>query len=434
MKLNKIVLAIAVLGGVVTMPAAWAQEESLVKISGFGTLSAVRTDTDAIGYRVGQQPTNSIKPNDWSLTPDSLLGVQLDIAQKSDLSATVQVVSRHRTTNAIEPTFDWAFVKYQFNPQWRVRIGRVLTPALMDSEFRYVGYANVYARPNNDLYPIYPLNNHDGIDLNYQGPLAGGVFNVSGFAGTSKYKVPANADGSLDYSYEVKNLGGVRIGWETDGLTLSAGYTSLTSIGLIGSGTAALLQVRDAAQTAVTNFGAQCPSCINPVNSISNSVSSSAGVLKLSDLGVRYSLDDWGFWGEYIRTEVGEGLVNAGESYVVGVNKVINSWTPYLTLSRQSTTLMAAKTVNAAEIAAIPIPALRAALTGYNSGIVPVDTSRHSFAAGTRWDFAKNMAFKGELSHVVLDVTTNPLIYPRVAGTARPDSFNLITLALDFVF
>ncbi len=415
--------------------SAFAQSEGLFAFKGFGTISASRTYTDSAGYVNAVQPAKAGRPDQWTFSPETLLGAQLDIAPKSDVSATVQVIAKHRNTDQVQADVEWAFIKYQFHPSWRLRAGRVLTPAFMDSEYRYVGYANTYVRPAQEIYAQYPLSTHDGLDINYRASVGGGIVNLTGYAGTAKIDGPANPDGSLAFTYGSTDLKGFRAAWENESLNLSAGITRVTSAGISGAGTTPLLSVLTAAKAASANFGAVCPSCQNAVTALTTTLIDASGVFTVMDVGARYTMDDWVFWGEYATTRPNEALFRSTNLFTLGASRTFGNFTPFVTVSRATWLESGSNAaVSAAEIAAIPAQPLRVALNAYNATVMPPDNSRHSVAVGTRWDVAKNIALKGELWRVSLDSPVNAPVFPMAAGVPRETSFNVVTFALDFVF
>jgi hypothetical protein len=61
--------------------------------------------------------------------------------------------------------------------------------------------------------------------------------------------------------------------------------------------------------------------------------------------------------------------------------------------------------------------------------------NQHTVATGVRWDFAKNLDFKLQLSQVTLDSLDDPAAFANLQPGARVgDKAHLISLALDFLF
>ncbi|SFU63041.1 hypothetical protein SAMN05216552_1006116 [Pseudoduganella namucuonensis] len=54
------------------------------------------------------------------------------------------------------------------NDEVNVRIGRVVIPAFLISDYQNVGYANTMMRPPIEIYGRFPLEGANGADFNYQ--------------------------------------------------------------------------------------------------------------------------------------------------------------------------------------------------------------------------------------------------------------------------
>ena len=98
--------------------------------SGFGTLGVVHSSEDQADFT-----STFFKPNGagyshaWSGAVDSLLAVQVVAKPTAKLSAVVQVISEQRYDGTYWPHVEWANVKYQFTPDFSVRVGRTVLPA-----------------------------------------------------------------------------------------------------------------------------------------------------------------------------------------------------------------------------------------------------------------------------------------------------------------
>jgi len=403
-----------------------SDEVDMFQLKGFGTVAATRTDSASNGYKALPQPTSLARGDAWSLQNDSLLGVQLDIAPKNNLSGTVQVIARNRAKGDLEADVEWAFVKYQIDNNWRVRLGRVLTPVFMDSDYRYVGYASIYARPDPNIYAVYPLSTHDGLDVTYSHDLAGGIVTANLYGGSARLEGPS------DLVFDATRLTGLSLTYEKNNLTVRVSNTQ-TNMRMTGAFSSMFTSFLTSAQTAVAQG---CTSCINAVTSIGNGLEDIG--YSVSNIGFRYNFDDYTAWGEYVKVNQNVVLNPSEEAYVLGVSKNIAKWTPYLTYSDNKTTTTASK-IDPIDIAKIKTPPIMGAMFAYNSpGIFSNDNGRHTLAVGTRYDIAKNMAVFFETAEVSFNDNINssslpfPPLIPR--GQPRDGTFHLYTLSLSFVF
>lgn len=179
-------------------------------LSGFGTLAALRTDTDDAGYiRESQSKGATDSP---SFGTDSNFGLQLNVKANDWLSATVQAVSKRRA-DVYEPTqIEWAFVKVEPINGLSLRGGRMALPTFAISDSRNVGYSNAWIHAPNEVYGIALLNQLDGFDATYAHDLGEGKLKLSAYGGTSEFT-----------KVEMKDVRGVNLSWENDWLNLRVG-------------------------------------------------------------------------------------------------------------------------------------------------------------------------------------------------------------------
>jgi hypothetical protein len=181
-------LACAVPAGAATDPP---DEAPRVSLRGFGTLGAVHANARNADVVSGFfQPNGAGETRPWAHTVDSKLGLQADAKITEQLSAVVQVVSQGRYDNSYTPQVEWANLKYQFTPDFDVRVGRTVTTQFMLSEARLVGYANPWIRPPQEIYGLVPITNKDGIDAAYRLRFGEVTNTLRASYGTTNAKIP----------------------------------------------------------------------------------------------------------------------------------------------------------------------------------------------------------------------------------------------------
>lgn len=121
---------------------------------------------------------------------------------------------------------EWGFIKYQPNDQWTVQVGRLLIPVQMDSENRFVGYANTTVRTDLSAYSLYPLSNHDGVNVTYEHLLGDTHLEVLGYTGRASIELPGDRDGRSVFRLRADLVKGVRLSVVHDRLTVRASYTT----------------------------------------------------------------------------------------------------------------------------------------------------------------------------------------------------------------
>lgn len=171
-------------------PIAWAQgDESVVSVSGFGTLGAVYHDLDGVEFRRDNSQPSGAKAQQLSLDNDSMLGLQLTARPSAQLEATVQLVSRH-AIDGYSPQVSWAYAKYKPVEGVAIRAGRLGIEMYMQGDSAEIGYANLLVRQPMVFYP----RSMDGLDVELVRPLADGTLRLKGMVGSVLGKLLTNGD------------------------------------------------------------------------------------------------------------------------------------------------------------------------------------------------------------------------------------------------
>jgi opacity protein-like surface antigen len=140
-------IAAAALAAALLASEACAEDtvEPLFSLSGFGTLGVVHSSAEQADF------TNSIfKPNgagyseSWSAGVDSRLGAQVTSSPTSRLLLVLQVIAEQSYDGTYRPHVEWANIKYQFTPDFSVRVGRTELTAFLVTDTIKVGYTYPY--------------------------------------------------------------------------------------------------------------------------------------------------------------------------------------------------------------------------------------------------------------------------------------------------
>lgn len=402
-------------------------DASMWSFRGFGTLAAVHSserEADFVGSN--QQPNGAGRTKATSFGPDSKIASQVTAKFTPDLSAVVQVVSQHQYDNTWKPQIEWVNLQYQLTPALRVRIGRIAAPTFMESETRLVGYANAAVRAPQEIYNLNTITSNDGMDATYASQFGDSVNSLSGFYGTSKVKFPG-------VTGNAKSNWGINDTLESGAATLRISYQSMTADVDVPAGQQ-LFAGFDA-------FGAAASAI--PVPSIQ-----AAGARALAipqkysfqnfrqqtlSISAAYDSGTWFATGEYVHMIGSRARANANAAAVTAGYRV-GTWTPYATLAELKTAPLA----DGIPTSGLP-PQLAAGAAALNAGLKALltansGTEQKSASLGLRWDFMKNTDAKLQYDHVVLgDGSHGPLV--NASASFQPGGkFNLVTIAVDFVF
>ena len=76
-----------------------------------------------------------------------------------------QAVLRQRSDQSSLAALEWAFVALRPTPDWTLRLGRINPDAFLLSDYRNVGFAYPWVRPEIGFYGTIPLYSITGGDL-----------------------------------------------------------------------------------------------------------------------------------------------------------------------------------------------------------------------------------------------------------------------------
>jgi Gram-negative porin len=182
--------------------------------SGFGTLGYVQTDSTEAPYTIDREGGGATTHANLNVNSD--LGLQLTAQPTRWLSGTVQLLTEERDQPNLSTEVEWAFVRVQPLDGLAIRAGRMALPMFMISDTRYVGYANNWVSPPDEVYGLALLDRMEGGDVSYRLPIKSTSVTVSVLDGKSFFYGPF---GKVD----VKDVKGANVQWEGDWMTLRAG-------------------------------------------------------------------------------------------------------------------------------------------------------------------------------------------------------------------
>ncbi len=99
----------------------------------------------------------------FSLENESRIGGQLNLGITDDFSFVTQLVAREGDLNV-----SWAYVSWNFQPDWTLQLGKKRIPLYSKSEIQDVGFAYDWIRPPQTLYG-WEVSGYNGINLRYTG-------------------------------------------------------------------------------------------------------------------------------------------------------------------------------------------------------------------------------------------------------------------------
>ena len=158
-----------------------------LKLRGFGTFAIARSTSDQAEFVRDLSQPRGIS-DQWSGRIDSALGVQANWQATSALELVGQVVSRYQYDESRTPEVMSAFAKWEPDPRWALRVGRLGADFLMAADSRLVGYSYLPVRPSADFFGPLFFSYFDGADANVTLPLGGGLVRAKAYTGNTVEK------------------------------------------------------------------------------------------------------------------------------------------------------------------------------------------------------------------------------------------------------
>ena len=401
-----------------------ADINDMFSVQGFGTSAVVHSSEDRADF-VGNlfQPKGAGFSHEWDMRPDTLVAGQLAMHFSDKFSAIVQAVSQYSYDESYKPHIEWANVKYQATSALSLRAGRIVLPSFMVSETRFVGYANPWVRPPQEIYFPAAITSNDGVDATYV-IATGKVRNaVQGFWGTSKSKLSAgsakaNPSWGLNYSAEFGSTK-LRAGYYATKLDLDLPTLEPIFAGLNGLG------------TALSAFGFQ--PAASQAFALADQYSLKGMQLATYSLGASYDPGQWFVTAEGSMFEGDGFLADSKAGYVTGGYR-IKTFTPYITVASLESDI---RFVSGISTSGLPA-GLAAGAIGINAGVNTTlesfSGSQSSVSLGTRWDFMSNLALKVQYDRVNIDKGSHGQLSNMQPDYQPGGNVHLISVAVDFVF
>ncbi|KAA8679729.1 hypothetical protein [Vibrio gigantis] len=357
-----------------------------LRISGFGSVGIGKSD-NAIGYA-----GYTDEKLDWE--QETLAGLQFDFQVNERAKFVTQIVANSRYD--YDPKIEMAYASYDFD-SFTARAGKLRLPLFFYSDYTDLGYAYPMIRPSQELYENIVLKGYTGADLLIPIELEDSSILLQPLVGVGTI----DEEDSIVGEVKLDQLFGLSANWNVDDFTFRGSYL-----------------------VAESN-----PSCDfqNPQSSpycqLGALLDSQDG--QFISLGAQYDNGDLLVNVEAADVQI-EGQFYDYQSVSGLVGYRINEFTPYLSVSWVETT-------DNDERENMTITAVKESM----------NYERISYSIGNRWDFAKNMSLKADVTYVDYRDTSGGFqtnvemsaVNPFMAtGNYLEDSSVVYSARLDFVF
>ena len=394
----------------------YTSEDGKFSLSGFGTLGAVKLDTDEAKFNYKGQRGGA--GNEFSLNPDSKIAAQGTYKFTPTVSFTAQLMSKFDAEAQYTPSVEWAFAKWQALPSLALRVGRMGAPLFMISDFREVNYANLWVRTPLDVYGQVPFSSFNGADASYQTSVGDTTLSASIFAGRADTKYSLS-DITNPSKVILNNMRGINLQAEFDGgVTLRIGHTQ------------GKLKVESDTTETLAAYAALCAPAA-PCAETQALLTASGADASFTGVGLSLDRGNWLASLEYTKRKT-DSYISDTTGWYASAGYRIGKFTPYLAVSKISVDKGHTNPL-------LGTPYAAAAFSPYVTAFLATqNTEQRTTSLGVRWDVLSNVAVKAQWDRIVKPADSLGMFYMNeTVGSDFYDNkqtVNAVSLSVDFVF
>jgi len=387
----------------------------MFSFSGFGTVGAVHSSEDRADFTGTQsKPNGTGFSRSWSAGVDSLVAGQVSANLGPKMFAVLQVISEQNPDGSYRPHVEWANLSYRVTPDFTIRAGRMVLPALMVTETRKVGFANPWVRPPVEVYSLVPLTTVDGVDASYYLPAGGGSHRFQVATGRADSRYP---DGE----------GGTTVSKARQDVTIADTYEHGFLTLRINAGRARI--TIDALNPLFNAFRAFGPEG----DAIADKYVIEDKLVPFIGFGGTYDPGKWFVTGEWARLQGGSAFISGKSGWYVSGGVRVGDFTPYMTYARAR-----ANNLSDPGLSLVGLPPAAAgagaALNAALNATLATRIAQETVSVGTRWDFRRNMAVKLQFDRTSIATGSTGLVSNAQPGYPLGGKLNLFSATVDFVF
>ena len=291
-----------------------AGDFDFLSVNGYGSLGVAYQDNDEILYR-NSLSTRKGSQGDYSLSNYSNLGLQLDFYLTDKATFTLQGVASENNSESNQIELSWANLNYQITDEFSMKLGKMRIPAFMYSDILNVSYSYDWVKLPQ-MYSIIPLQNYEGIELNYNFNYNDLTINSTLLSGQSKSVAPnnKNSKNTIHFTADVK---GAMLNLLYRDFTLRFAYADTDTT------------FKNRSLDQITG---QFDSLNIPV--ISNTINQYAPKkVDYLEIGGKYDFENAYLVGEYMKV-ISDNFLSDNISWYVGTGYNFEKWSPFILYSR----------------------------------------------------------------------------------------------------
>lgn len=204
-----------------------------LRINGFGTLGLTHADTPE-PWRFRTDFVQPVRDAAWRLSTESRLGVQANLLLDPQWELVGQLLLKDRSHWATpERAINWAFAAWHPSRDFTVRAGRLAVDLFQSSEYRSVGFAYPWARPNVEFYGWIPMDSFEGVDATWRFDSGSTRWRLRAFAGGLRLPIGEpvpQSDVDAEVVFEARGLVGATLMVEQGPWALRLGHAHLRGV------------------------------------------------------------------------------------------------------------------------------------------------------------------------------------------------------------
>ena len=166
--------------------------------------------------------------NTASLSPYTKLGGQVSVYDDK-YKFTSQAIA-YRNHHEYKAKFTWFNLNYDYNENFAIRVGRMQSNLLLNSDSLHIDYIHTMTHTPNEVYRIIALEHYDGIELTYKDYINDTYNYAVTLVPYGKAKQDINTTYDVEENITLKNINSIRLNiTNDDNVEIHTSYTKLES-------------------------------------------------------------------------------------------------------------------------------------------------------------------------------------------------------------
>jgi hypothetical protein len=384
-----------------------------VRVSGFGTIGVVTTDSADFGYRADFSKPSGVFKNEYDFAESTNLGIQFDIISTDEIDMVVQAIYRDQDELNLDTLLNLAFIRYAPNANWSFRLGRTAFDLFLLTEYRDIGYAYTWAHVPSEIYGVIPHRYLDGIDVTYSQQLGHLTFSAKLFHGKNEFAVTAFSAPDAP-AFRFDNIIGLALDLQSINWDIAVNRTQLK---LDSQAIRPLVDGITQLDSFVPNFSFIWPNAVVFVNAAD--LNNRSGVY--TSVSGQYRFEKVTVIAEFAKNKTDSLSVQSVKSGYLSSIYHINAHNFFASIAYSQSEKFDLDGTGIILPALAQVPGGLDAYAASKFILNFYSLNQKTMSLGWRWDFDENMSFKLQLDHTRIDRGGSTFWQPPVENDATED-------------